>query len=77
MFGIGFTELITVALVVYLVLGPKRLFRLSRELGYYWQKMQATLTQWKSEINQVIQVDEKAYRATDQKPQARKTNEEE
>lgn len=59
MFGVGFTEILLVLLVAYLILGPKRLFRLVREVNYYWQKIQAILNRWKAEINQVIEVDEK------------------
>lgn len=58
MFDIGFWELALISLVALIVVGPERLPRLARNLGYWLGKGRRILGNIKDEIDREIQADE-------------------
>lgn len=51
MFDIAFSELIVIAVVALLVIGPERLPKIARTLGAMTGRMQKYMTQIKEEVN--------------------------
>ena len=68
MFDIGFSELIVIALVALVVIGPERLPRVARTAGHLLGRLQRYVSDVKSDINREIQIDEikKAQREMEQ-----------
>jgi sec-independent protein translocase protein TatB len=58
MFDIGFTELIAVALVALLVIGPERLPKAARTLGHLFGRMQRYVNDVKADISREMELDE-------------------
>jgi sec-independent protein translocase protein TatB len=58
MFDIGFSELLVIALVALVVIGPERLPRVARTAGHLLGRLQRYVGDVKSDINREIQLDE-------------------
>lgn len=58
MFDIGFPELLIVALIALVVLGPKRLPEAMRTLGLIFERMRRTYLSARAEIEREIGMDE-------------------
>ncbi len=58
MFEVGFSELVLVAVVALLVLGPERLPRLARVAGMWVGRARRTLATVKQEIDREMKADE-------------------
>jgi sec-independent protein translocase protein TatB len=58
MFDIGFSELMVIALVALVVIGPERLPRVARTAGHLLGRLQRYVSDVKSDINREIQLDE-------------------
>ncbi len=58
MFDIGFSELVIIALVTLLVVGPERLPKVARTLGHLFGRMQRYVNDVKADISREIQLDE-------------------
>jgi sec-independent protein translocase protein TatB len=58
MFDVGFSELIVVALVALVVIGPERLPRVARTAGHLLGRLQRYVSDVKSDISREIQLDE-------------------
>lgn len=58
MFDVGFSELIMIALVSLLVIGPERLPKVARVVGFWLGKMRAISANLKAEIHQELELEE-------------------
>jgi sec-independent protein translocase protein TatB len=58
MFDIGFSELIMIGLVSLLVIGPERLPKVARILGFWIGKSRNMVASVKAEIKQELQAEE-------------------
>lgn len=58
MFDIAFSELILIALVALVVIGPERLPRVARTAGHLLGRLQRYVSDVKSDINREIQLEE-------------------
>ena len=58
MFDIGFSELIVIAIVALLVIGPERLPKVARTIGLLLGRAQRYVNDVKSDINREMQLDE-------------------
>jgi sec-independent protein translocase protein TatB len=58
MFDIGFSELILIAIVALVVIGPERLPKVARTAGHLLGRMQRYVNDVKSDINREMQLDE-------------------
>jgi len=58
MFDIGFTELMLIAVVALVVLGPERLPKVARTAGHLLGRLQRYVNDVKADINREIQLDE-------------------
>jgi len=58
MFDIGFAELVLIAIVALLVIGPERLPRVARTAGLWVGKMRGFVSSVQSDINQELKADE-------------------
>ncbi len=58
MFDIGFSELIVIAVVALVVIGPERLPKVARTLGHLFGRMQRYVTDVKADINREMKLDE-------------------
>lgn len=58
MFDIAFSELIVVAIVALLVIGPEKLPKVARTLGHLWGRAQRYVNDVKSEISSDIPLEE-------------------
>jgi sec-independent protein translocase protein TatB len=58
MFDIGFSEMLVIALVALIVIGPERLPKVARTLGHLFGRMQRYVNDVKADINREIQLDE-------------------
>ncbi len=58
MFDIGFWELVLVAIVALVVVGPERLPRLVRHAGLWVGRAQATITRLRADIAQELRTEE-------------------
>ena len=58
MFDIGFTELMVIALVALIVIGPERLPRVARTLGHLAGRLQRYVSDVKADINREVELDE-------------------
>jgi sec-independent protein translocase protein TatB len=58
MFDIGFSELILIALVALLVIGPERLPKAARTLGHLFGRMQRYVNDVKADISREMELDE-------------------
>lgn len=58
MFDISFTEMILIAVVALIVIGPERLPKVARTAGHLLGRLQRYVSDVKSDINREIQLDE-------------------
>lgn len=58
MFDIGFTELMVIALVGLIVIGPERLPKVARTVGHLLGRLQRYVSDIKSDIDREIQLEE-------------------
>jgi sec-independent protein translocase protein TatB len=58
MFDIGFSELMVIAVVALVVIGPERLPRVARTLGHLFGRLQRYVNDVKADINREIELDE-------------------
>ena len=58
MFDIGFSELLVIAVVALIVIGPQRLPKVARTLGHLFGRMQRYVNDVKSDIAREIELDE-------------------
>lgn len=66
MFDIGFSELVMVALVSLLVVGPERLPKAARFLGFWLGKMRSMMLNAKAEFEHELQIEEMRQLLTEQ-----------
>ncbi|MEX0959709.1 MAG: Sec-independent protein translocase protein TatB [Burkholderiales bacterium] len=58
MFDLSFIEIVIIAVVMLLVVGPERLPKVARTLGHLFGRMQRYVTDIKTDINREIELDE-------------------
>ena len=58
MFDVGFSELMVIAVVALIVIGPERLPRVARTLGHLFGRLQRYVNDVKADINREIELDE-------------------
>ena len=58
MFDIGFSELVVIAIVALIVIGPERLPRVARTVGHLLGKAQRYVADVKAEVNRSIELEE-------------------
>jgi len=58
MFDIGFSEIMVVAVVALVVLGPEKLPKTARTLGHLFGRLQRYVADVKADINRELQLDE-------------------
>ena len=58
MFEIGFSELIVIAIVALVVIGPERLPKVARTVGHLLGRLQRYVNDLKADINHEIQLEE-------------------
>jgi len=64
-FDVGFTELMVIAVVALIVIGPERLPRVARTLGHLFGRLQRYVNDVKADINREIELEElKKFRST-------------
>ncbi|HLQ02041.1 MAG TPA: Sec-independent protein translocase protein TatB [Burkholderiales bacterium] len=65
MFDVGFSELMVIAVVALIVIGPERLPRVARTLGHLFGRLQRYVNDVKADINREIELDElRKFRST-------------
>ena len=58
MFDIGFSELLLIAVVALIVIGPERLPKVARTLGHLFGRMQRYVNDVKADITREMELDE-------------------
>ncbi|MCM8596272.1 Sec-independent protein translocase protein TatB [Accumulibacter sp.] len=58
MFDIGFSEMIVIAIVALVVIGPERLPRVARTAGHLLGRLQRYVSDVKADINREMQIEE-------------------
>lgn len=58
MFNFGISELMIIAVVGLIVIGPERLPKVARTLGHLFGRMQRYVTEIKADINREVELDE-------------------
>jgi sec-independent protein translocase protein TatB len=58
MFDIGFSEIVVIAVVALIVIGPERLPKAARTLGHLFGRLQRYVNDVKADINREIELDE-------------------
>lgn len=58
MFDIGFSEMLVIAVVALIVIGPERLPKVARTLGHLFGRMQRYVNDVKSDISREMELDE-------------------
>lgn len=58
MFDIGFSEIVVIAVVALIVLGPERLPKAARTLGHLFGRLQRYVNDVKADINREMELDE-------------------
>jgi sec-independent protein translocase protein TatB len=58
MFDIGFTELLVIAVVALIVIGPERLPKVARTLGHLFGRMQRYVNDVKADITREMELEE-------------------
>ena len=58
MFDIGFSEMMLIAVVALIVIGPERLPRVARTMGHLFGRLQRYVNDVKADINREIELDE-------------------
>jgi sec-independent protein translocase protein TatB len=57
-FDVGFSELMVIAVVALIVIGPERLPRVARTMGHLFGRLQRYVNDVKADINREIELDE-------------------
>ncbi|MBI4809557.1 MAG: twin-arginine translocase subunit TatB [Nitrosomonadales bacterium] len=70
MFDIAFSELVVVALVALIVVGPERLPKLARTAGHLWGRVQRYVNNVKHDINSDLALEEARKLKSDLEQQA-------
>ena len=73
MFDIGFSELVLIAIVALVVVGPERLPRVARTAGLLLGRLQRYVGDIKADIHREIQLDELKRLQADMQASARDT----
>jgi sec-independent protein translocase protein TatB len=64
-FDVGFTELMVIAVVALIVIGPERLPRVARTLGHLFGRLQRYVNDVKADISREIELEElKKFKST-------------
>lgn len=71
MFDIGFSELVVIALVGLIVIGPERMPKVARTVGHLLGRLQRYVSSVKSDINREMQLEELKALQTQVTEQAR------
>jgi len=58
MFDIGFSEIVVIAVVALIVIGPERLPKAARTLGHLFGRLQRYVNEVKSDISREMELDE-------------------
>jgi sec-independent protein translocase protein TatB len=58
MFDIGFTEMMVIAVLALIVIGPQKLPRVARTLGHLAGRLQRYVADVKADINREVELDE-------------------
>jgi len=58
MFDIGFSEIVVIAIVALIVIGPEKLPKTARTLGHLFGRLQRYVNDVKADINREIELDE-------------------
>ena len=58
MFDIGFSEIVVIAVVALIVIGPERLPKAARTMGHIFGRLQRYVNDVKADINREIELDE-------------------
>jgi sec-independent protein translocase protein TatB len=58
MFDIGFSEIVVIAVVALIVIGPERLPKAARTLGHLFGRLQRYVNDVKADINREMELDE-------------------
>src|SRR5882757_8722277 len=58
MFDVGFSEIVVIAIVALIVIGPERLPKAARTLGHLFGRLQRYVNDVKADINREMQLDE-------------------
>ena len=58
MFDIGFSEIVVIAVVALIVIGPERLPKTARTLGHLFGRLQRYVADVKADINREIELEE-------------------
>ena len=58
MFDVGFSEMVLIAVVALIVIGPERLPKVARTLGHLFGRMQRYVNDVKSDISREMELDE-------------------
>ncbi len=70
MFDIAFSELVVVALVALVVVGPERLPKLARKAGHLWSRVQRYVNNVKNDISNDLALEEARKLKSDLQQQA-------
>jgi len=71
MFDIGFSELLLIAVVALIVIGPERLPKVARTLGHLFGRMQRYVNDVKADITREMELDELKKMQSDMEEAAR------
>jgi len=71
MFDVGFSEIILIAIVTLIVVGPERLPKVARTLGLLFGRMQRYVSEVKSDINRELKLEELRKLEADMRESAR------
>lgn len=71
MFDIGFSELLLIAIVTLIVVGPERLPKVARTLGLLFGRVQRYVTEVKADINRELKLEELRKLEADMREKAR------
>ncbi len=58
MFDMGFAEMVTIAIVALLVIGPERLPTVARKAGIYFARMRRFITNVRADVERELRTDE-------------------
>jgi sec-independent protein translocase protein TatB len=70
MFDVAFSELVVIALVALIVIGPERLPKVARTAGHLWGRLQRYVNNVKNDINRDIALEEARKLKSDIEAQA-------
>lgn len=73
MFDIGFSEILVIAVVALIVIGPERLPTVARTLGHLWGRLQRYVNGVKADISRDMALDEMRQVKKDVQEQAEST----